>query len=134
MDVELTLDAFREARLAHRIEVATGGQQALDYAFGIGLYADRGRFPLPDVILLDLKMPGIDGFEVLRRLKADRLLRRVPVIVLTSSSEEGDLTKSYDIGTNSYLVKPAAFHGFVDVVSKIDHYWLKLNVRPGATL
>ncbi len=134
MEVELTLDAFRVARLAHRIEVAGNGKQALDYLFGAGAYAERRRYPLPDLILLDLKMPGVDGFEVLRRLKADSTLRRLPVVVLTSSSEEGDLAASYDIGANSYLVKPVSFKDFVDVVRRIDHYWLRLNVRPGAAL
>ncbi len=134
MDVELTLDAFHVARLANRIEVASNGQQALDYVFGAGPYVDRDRYPVPDLILLDLKMPGLDGFEVLRRLKADPALRRVPVVVLSSSQEEGDLALSYDIGANSYLVKPVSFQGFVDVVRKIDLYWLMLNVRPPAAL
>lgn len=133
MDVELTLDAFREARLANRIEVATGGQQALDYLFGVGAYADRVRYMLPDLILLDLKMPAVDGFQVLRRIKTQDSIRRIPVVILTSSQEEGDLALSYDIGANSYLVKPVSFQGFVEVVRKIDHYWLMLNVRPPAT-
>ncbi len=128
MDVELALDAFREARLANQIEVARDGETGLDYLLGKGKYADRERFPTPDIILLDLKMPRVDGFEVLRRIKGLPKLRRIPVIVLTSSREEGDLALSYDSGANSYLVKPVSFSGFVDVVRRIGDYWLTLNV------
>lgn len=130
MDIELTLDAFREARLGNRIEVAQGGQPALDYLFGQGEFADRRRYPLPDLVLLDLKMPGIDGFEVLRRIKGTAVLKRLPVVILTSSREEGDRALSYDIGANSYLTKPVSFEGFLEVVKQIDHYWLLLNVEP----
>lgn len=130
MDVELTLDAFREARLGNTVHVALGGREALDYIFGRGEFGDRGRHPLPDVVLLDLKMPGIDGFEVLRQIKGSPVLKRIPVIVLTSSKEEGDRALSYDIGANSYLVKPITFEGFLDVVKQIDQYWIILNVGP----
>lgn len=130
MDIELALDAFREARLSNRIEVAGGGRQALDYLLGAGAYADRAAYPLPDLILLDLKMPGIDGFEVLRQAKATPLVKRIPVIILTSSHEEGDRAMSYDIGANSYLVKPVSFEGFLSVIRKIEDYWLTLNIAP----
>ncbi len=130
MDVELTLDAFREARLLNAIHVASNGQDALDYLFGEGKYTDRTRFPLPSLVLLDLKLPGIDGFEVLRRIKSTPMLKRLPVIILTSSKEEGDRAFSYDNGANSYLVKPVSFDGFLDVVRKIEGYWLALNVAP----
>ncbi len=130
MDVELTLDAFREARFGNRIQVARNGQEALDYLFGRDKYADREQFPLPDIILLDLKMPGIDGFEVLRRVKAEPIIRRIPIIILTSSKEEGDRALSYDSGANSFLVKPVSFQGFLAVVQSIEQYWLTLNVRP----
>lgn len=133
MDVELTLDAFREARLANIIHVAHNGQAALDYLFGRNEYVDRQKYPLPDLILLDLKMPGIDGFEVLRQLKDTPLLKRLPVIILTSSEEEGDLGLSYDRGANSYLVKPVSFEGFLKVVRQIEDYWLILNVGPPET-
>jgi CheY-like chemotaxis protein len=128
MDVELTLDAFKEARLSNHIEVAYGGIQALDYLFGNDEYADRTQYPLPDLILLDLKMPGIDGFEVLRQIKETPIIKRIPVIILTSSKEEGDRALSYDIGANSYLVKPVAFFGFIDVIRQIEDYWLTLNI------
>ena len=101
-----------------------------DYLFGVGTYADREARPLPDIVLLDLKMPGVDGFEVLRRVKAAPPLRRIPVIVLTSSKEEGDRATAYDAGANSYLLKPVSFSGFLDVVRKVETYWIELNVPP----
>lgn len=130
MDVELTLDAFREVRLMNPVHVAPNGQDALDYLFGRGKYADRETYPLPRLILLDLKLPGIDGFEVLRQIKAAPILKRLPIIILTSSKEEGDRILSYDNGANSYLVKPVSFEGFLDVVRHIKGYWLSLNVEP----
>jgi CheY-like chemotaxis protein len=130
MDVELTLDAFREARLSNTIHVASTGQAALDYLFGRGVYADRTAYPLPSLILLDLKLPGIDGHEVLRQIKSTPELKRLPVIILTSSREEGDRALSYDNGANSYLVKPVSFEGFVDVVRQIEDYWFTINVGP----
>jgi two-component system response regulator len=130
MDVELTLDAFNEARLLNAIHVAPNGQDALDYLFGRGPYNDRSAYPLPSLVLLDLKLPGIDGFEVLRQIKTTPMLKRLPVIILTSSKEEGDRALSYDNGANSYLVKPVSFDGFLDVVRKIEGYWLSLNVAP----
>lgn len=129
MDVILTLDAFREAKLKNKINVARNGQEALDYLFGYGKYSDRNLFPLPSLILLDLKMPGIDGFEVLSRIKATEGLKRIPVVILTSSKDEGDRALSYDIGANSYLIKPVSFDGFIDVVKRIDDYWFSLNIN-----
>jgi CheY-like chemotaxis protein len=130
MDVELTLDAFREARLQNTIHVSPNGQDALDYLFGRGPYADRAAHPMPSLVLLDLKLPGIDGFTVLREVKATPILKRLPVIILTSSREEGDRALTYDQGANSYLVKPVSFKGFLDVVRQIEGYWLSLNVAP----
>ncbi len=130
MDVALTLDAFREAHLANHIHVAHNGEEALEYLFGEGKYADRRTYPLPNIILLDLKMPGIDGHEVLKRVKNTPEIKRIPVIILTSSKEEGDRALSYDQGANSYLVKPISFDGFLEVVRKITDYWITLNVEP----
>jgi CheY-like chemotaxis protein len=130
MDVELTIDAFREAKLLNTIHVAGNGQAALDYLFGRGPYADRDAFPIPGLVLLDLKLPGVDGFEVLRQIKSTPVLKRLPVIILTSSKEEGDRALSYDRGANSYLVKPVSFDGFLGVVRQINGYWLALNVAP----
>lgn len=130
MDVELTLDAFREAKLANKINVARNGETALKYLLGDEKYSDREKHPLPDIILLDLKMPGIDGFEVLRQIKTTPKIKRIPVIILTSSEEEGDRALSYDTGANSYLVKPISFDGFLDVARQIGDYWFTLNIGP----
>jgi CheY-like chemotaxis protein len=130
MDVELTLDAFREARLLNTVHVSPTGQDALDYLFGRDRYADRDAHPMPNLVLLDLKLPGIDGFDVLREVKGTPILKRLPVIVLTSSREEGDRALTYDIGANSYIVKPVSFAGFLDVVRQIEGYWISLNVAP----
>jgi CheY-like chemotaxis protein len=130
MDIELTLDAFKEARIANTIHVAQNGQEGLDYLFGNGKYADRQQYPLPHLILLDLKMPRVDGFEVLRQVKAAPLIKRIPVVILTSSKEEGDRALSYDIGANSYLVKPVSFEGFAEIIRHIHGYWLLLNEVP----
>ncbi len=130
MDIELTLDAFKEAKLTNTIQVAQNGQEALDYLFGRGKYVNRADYPLPNLVLLDLKLPGIDGFEVLRQIKATPVLKRLPVVILTSSKEEGDRALTYDMGANSYLVKPVSFDGFLDIVREIDGYWLTLNVAP----
>lgn len=130
MDIALTLDAFREAKLANKIQVAHNGEEGLDYIFGNGIYADRKTYPLPNIVLLDLKMPGIDGLEVLKRVKSTSEIKRIPIIILTSSKEEGDRAMSYDLGANSYLVKPISFDGFLDVVRKVTDYWISLNVEP----
>lgn len=130
MDVELALDAFREARLSNQVAVARSGQEALDRLFGRTRQPDGARHPLPDLILLDIKMPGIDGFEVLRQIKGAPILRRIPVVILTSSREEGDRAMTYDTGANSYLVKPVSFDGMLEIVPKIAHYWLTINVGP----
>ena len=130
MDVELTLDAFREARLNNTVHVAANGQAALDYLLGHAEFANRAAYPLPNLILLDLKLPGVDGFEVLRQVKNTPILKRLPVVILTSSKEEGDRALSYDIGANSYLVKPVSFDGFLGVVRQIEGYWLTLNAPP----
>ena len=128
MDVILTLDAFREAKLKNKINVARNGQEALDYLFGRDKFSNRNEYPMPALILLDLKMPGIDGFEVLRQIKNTEFLKRIPVVILTSSKDEGDRALSYDIGANSYLLKPVSFDGFTEVVKKIDDYWFSLNI------
>lgn len=130
LDVELTLDAFREAQLNSKIHVVRNGHEALNYLFGHNQYDDRQIYPLPNLVLLDLHLPGIDGHEVLQEIKATPHLKRLPVIVLTSSQEEKDVIRSYDKGANSYLVKPVSVNGFLDVVNLINHYWLTLNIRP----
>lgn len=130
MDIELTLDAFHEAKLLNTIYVVKSGLEALDYLLGNGKYSDRQEYPLPNLVLLDLKLPGIDGFEVLEKIKATPVLKRLPVVILTSSKEEGDRALSYDRGANSYLVKPVSFEGFLGIVREINGYWLSLNIGP----
>ncbi len=130
MDVILTLDAFKEAQISNQMTIAKNGQEALDYLFGRNRFADRVLYPVPDLILLDLKMPGIDGFEILRQIKTSEKIKRIPVIILTSSREEGDRALSYDYGANSYLLKPVSFDGLTDVVKRIYEYWVTLNIGP----
>jgi len=130
MDIELTLDSFRQVGLTNRIEIARNGGTALDYVFGRGKYEDREAFPVPDLVLLDLKLPGISGHEVLREMKSNELIKRIPVVVLTSSREEGDRMICYDSGVNSYLVKPVDFDEFLVVARAIGDYWLTINVGP----
>ena len=130
LDVELALDAFREVGLSEITHVATSGEEALAYLFGEGPYADRRRYPMPDLVLLDLKMPGLSGHDVLVRIKATPGLRRLPVVILSSSHEEEDLKRCYDNGANSYLVKPASYEGLLALTRRINQYWLMLNVPP----
>ncbi len=130
LDMELTLDAFRQVRFRNVIQVVRDGREALDYLFGHGKYSDRKSYPFPDLVLLDLKLPGLDGHEVLVRIKTSEGLKRMPVVILTSSNDEGDLIMSYDNGANSYLVKPVSFEGFMSVVDTLGKYWLTLNVGP----
>ena len=130
MDVALTLDAFREIQFSNKIQVAHNGEEAIQHLLGEGKYADRETSPLPDIILLDLKMPGMDGFEVLKKIKKTPAIKRIPVIILTSSKEERDRARSYDYGANSYLLKPFSFTELLDFVRIITQYWLHINVEP----
>ncbi len=126
-DVELTLRALRKRNLANRIHVVEDGEKALEFIFCTGEYADRDiNFP-PKAILLDLKLPKVSGLEVLKKIKSDDRTKTIPVIVLTSSSEAGDLKEAYLLGANSYLVKPVDFGNFVRVLSTAGLYWLLLN-------
>jgi len=130
MDVELILEAFHQAGFRDRVITVESGGRALDYMRARPPYEDRQAYPLPDLVLLDLNLPDMSGHEVLRTIKAMPGIRRIPVIVLTSSSDEGDRALSYDHGANSYLVKPVGFREFVHVVRQISAYWLVLNVAP----
>lgn len=129
-DVELTLHVFREHHLANRIHVARDGAEALEYVFGAGEAGEPRAPTIPKVILLDLKLPKVDGLEVLRRLKADSRTRTIPVVVLTSSREERDIVESYQLGVNSYIVKPVDFEQFTEAVRQVGFYWLLLNQPP----
>lgn len=128
-DLELTLRALRKAKIANHIQVARDGAEALDFIFCEGAYATR-RPDRPKVILLDLKLPKVDGLEVLQRLKGDPRTRTIPVVMLTSSKEQSDLVKSYELGVNSYIVKPVNFEQFAAAVQELGFYWLLLNQLP----
>jgi two-component system, response regulator len=127
-DVQLTLRAFRLHHLANDIEVARDGQEALDFLFCEGGHADRDPQQLPQVVLLDLNLPKIDGLEVLRRVRAHPRTRALPVVVLTSSNEERDLVESYRLGANSYVRKPVDFTEFTEAARQLGLYWMVLNL------
>jgi two-component system, response regulator len=126
-DEELTTRALRQAKIANEIVVARDGAEALDFLFGEGAYAGRDVSRAPAVVLLDLKLPKLSGLDVLNRLRADPRTRLVPVVILTSSSEEEDMLKSYQLGANSYVRKPVDFGQFALAVSQLGIYWLLLN-------
>ncbi|HEX2854623.1 MAG TPA: response regulator [Opitutaceae bacterium] len=128
-DVELIVTALRDARLVNEIAITHDGEQALDWLFRRGAHAGRTS-PEPAVVLLDLKMPKVDGREVLRRIRADQNLRLIPVVVLTSSREEQDLFETYNLGANAYLVKPVDFEAFISAVGKLGVFWALLNEPP----
>ena len=129
-DEALTIRALRKYNLVNEIVVAHDGQEALDYLFGEGEYAGRDTSDLPQVILLDLKLPKVDGLQVLERLRANPLTHAVPVVVLTSSNEQRDLVRSYDLGANSYVRKPVDFNQFLEAARQLGLYWLVLNEVP----
>ena len=131
-DVQLTLHAFREHHLANEMRVVRDGEEALEFIFRTGQYANRSPADQPKVILLDLKLPKVDGLEVLREIRADAALRSVPVVILTSSREERDIVQGYDLGVNSYIVKPVEFDKFIETVQTLGFYWLLLNEPPVA--
>lgn len=129
-DVKLALHAFGKHKICKRIQVVTDGAEALDFLFGTGRYASEGNPHRIKVILLDLKLPKVDGLEVLRRLRADERTRHIPVVILTSSAEEKDIIESYQLGVNSYIRKPVDFEQFSEAMRVIGMYWLLLNVPP----
>ena len=131
-DEELTLHELRKYHLANHIQVVRDGQEALDYVFCTGRYAKRQITDQPSVILLDIKLPFVDGLEVLRRIKKDDRTRTIPVVMLTSSREERDLVESYRLGVNSYIVKPVDFDQFKESARTLGMYWLLLNRPPKA--
>jgi DNA-binding response OmpR family regulator len=132
-DVELTLHAFREHRLTNRLHVARDGEEALDWLFARGPYEGRETEPHPKLILLDLKLPKVDGLQVLREVRADASSRTIPVVILTSSREERDIVESYNLGVNSYIVKPVDFDQFIEAARTLGLYWLLLNEPPWGT-
>jgi two-component system response regulator len=129
-DVELTLHALKKNNLTNSIHVVRDGAEALEYLFASGAYAGRDVNQAPKVILLDLKLPKVDGMEVLQRIKSDERTRSIPVVVLTSSREERDIVESYRLGVNSYITKPVDFEQFTEAVRQLGLYWLLLNQPP----
>ncbi|MBP3956412.1 response regulator [Gemmata sp. G18] len=129
-DIALTLRAFRKANIANSVVVARDGVEALDYLFGTGTHAGRDATQLPAVILLDLKLPRVDGLEVLRRLRSTPATRMIRTVILTSSKEEQDVSQSYELGACSYIRKPVDFDKFLHAVSTLGVYWLLLNETP----
>ena len=129
-DEKLTVRALKKNNIVNEVAIARDGVEALDYLFGTGAHAERDTHSLPTLILLDLKLPKIDGQEVLRRIRADERTKRLPVVILTSSIEEQDLMQGYDGGANSYIRKPVDFTQFTEVVRQLGMYWLVLNETP----
>jgi CheY-like chemotaxis protein len=129
-DAEMTIRALRKKNLSNRLTHLTDGEEALDFLFGKGKFEGRDINYKPKLILLDLKMPKIDGMEVLEKVKSNSETKKIPVVVLTSSKEDPDLKKCYELGANSYIVKPVEFESFINAVSELGLYWMLLNQVP----
>jgi two-component system response regulator len=126
-DLELTLRVLRKNNLANSIVTVTDGEQALDFVFGRGAYAGRNIDSGPKVMFLDLKLPKVDGIEVLRQVKSDERTKKIPVVIVTSSAEDRDRVESYNLGVNSYVVKPIEFDAFVKTIGDLGFYWVAIN-------
>jgi two-component system response regulator len=126
-DVDLTLRALKKSNVLNEVVVVRDGAEALDYLFATGTYSGRDSTVMPEVVLLDLKLPKVDGLEVLRQIRADERTKLLPVVILTSSSEERDVVESYKLGANSYIRKPVDFDQFIESVRQLGLYWLVLN-------
>jgi two-component system response regulator len=129
-DIGLTERALLKNNITNKLVVAQDGQDGLDYLFGEGNYAGKGESALPVLVLLDLKLPKLDGLEVLRQVRANPRTHRIPVVILTSSREEQDIAAGYDLGVNSYIRKPVDFHQFAEVIRQLGLYWLVINEGP----
>lgn len=129
-DAELTIRALTKGKIANNIVHLQNGALAIDFLYGQNEYTDRNIDKKPKIILLDLKMPKVDGLEVLKTIKSHELTRKIPVIILTSSKENPDIEKAYSLGANSYIVKPVEFEGFAKAISELGFYWLLLNQGP----
>lgn len=129
-DVTLTQRALKKSHILNKLVVAKDGAEALDYIFGTGSYTGRDLDNMPEVILLDLKLPKIDGLEVLKRIRSEKCTKLLPVVILTSSKEENDLINGYTLGANSYIRKPVNFNQFVEAIHQLGLYWLVLNEAP----
>ena len=133
-DAELTIRALKKHNLADKLIHVLDGVEALDFIFGTGLYSERSVEKQPKVIFLDLKLPKVDGFQVLSKLKSHELTRKIPVVIFTSSVEVCDIAESYRLGANSYINKPIDFSKFMDTVSKLGLYWLSANMTPNVSI
>lgn len=122
--------AWRQAGVRHPLRAVSDGRQAIDYLFGTGEYADRARYPLPGLVLLDLKMPGLTGFDVLQRLRADKEIGGIPVLITTASTDPGDVAKAYRLGANGFFIKPSSAEELTALLSAIDRCWLRLTEFP----
>lgn len=127
---ELTKRAIRKSGNTNRVDVVSNGEEALDYLYNRGEYANNSNYPDPGLILLDINLPGIDGIEVLREIKEDPSLKRIPVVMLTTSEREQDISESYGNYANSYITKPVGFKEFEEKIKQIDFYWVLLNCTP----
>jgi CheY-like chemotaxis protein len=130
MDVELTVRAFKRNRMTNPVMIARDGQEALDYIHRQGKFSDPDSSPVPGLILLDIRLPRVDGLEVLGEIKGHAIYKQIPVVMLTTSQDDGDVSKSYDLGANSYIVKPVDFDKFIEVVGRIELYWILTNLQP----
>jgi CheY-like chemotaxis protein len=129
-DIELTVMALKEAKITNPVVVARNGVEALDYLFGTGTHAERSAADQPVVVLLDIKLPLLNGLDVLKRMREDERTRRTPVVMLTSSTEQADIARTYDLGANSYVRKPVEFENFVTAARQLGLYWTVLNQAP----
>ena len=129
-DADLAMRSFKKHNLVNEVKLIDDGQHALDYLFGEGEYTDAGRPVTPRLVLLDLKLPKVNGLEILERMKKDERLKRVPVVILTSSNEDRDIERAYDLGANSYIVKPVNFSNFAEAIQQLGVYWMVLNQQP----
>jgi CheY-like chemotaxis protein len=132
-DVMFVQRAFKHAGILNPLQIVRNGDEAVAYLDGVGEFADRDRYPLPVFVLLDLKMPRRTGLEVLEWVKERSGLRRIPIVVLTSSKNDADINRAYELGANSYLVKPVSFEGLIDLAKSLQLYWLVLNERPAVS-
>ena len=129
-DAEMTIRALRKNNIANNLVHLKDGEEALEFIFGTGQYSGRNTNNLPKVILLDLKMPKVDGIDVLKKIKSDENTKQIPVVILTSSNEDPDISVCYKLGSNSYIVKPVGFENFTKAVAQLGMYWLLLNKAP----
>ena len=129
-DVLLIARAFRKSEVGAQVQVVNDGEQALHYLAGTNSFAQREQFPLPSLVLLDLKLPRKSGIEVLEWIRSQPGLKRIPVVMLTSSKQSVDINRAYDLGVNAYLVKPVNFDGLVELIKTLDSFWLRMNERP----